>query len=224
MSIVKKISLSALFSTLLLVLSACGGETPDRSIQPQLDEPLVGAATEAESTTEEASDASMTRVLLSTNRGPIELALDEEKAPLSVANFLAYVDSGHFEDTIFHRVIPGFMIQGGGFTLDYAQKPTQDPIKNEATNGLKNVKYSIAMARTGVVDSATAQFFINVVDNGFLDHRDTSTQGFGYAVFGKVVEGFEVVDAIAALQTGSGGRFRTDVPVEPVVIQSITRK
>ena len=161
---------------------------------------------------------------MSTNRGPIELALDEEKAPLSVANFLAYVDSGHFEDTIFHRVIPGFMIQGGGFTLDYAQKPTQDPIKNEATNGLKNVKYSIAMARTGVVDSATAQFFINVVDNGFLDHRDTSTQGFGYAVFGKVVEGFEVVDAIAALQTGSGGRFRTDVPVEPVVIQSITRK
>jgi len=136
------------------------------------------------------------------NRGPIELALDTEKAPLSVANFLAYVDSGHFEDTIFHRVIPGFMIQGGGFTLDYEQKPTLDPIKNEAANGLKNVKYSLAMARTGVVDSATAQFFINVVDNDFLDHRDTSNRGFGYAVFGKVVEGFEVVDAIAALQTG----------------------
>jgi len=150
--------------------------------------------------------------------GVITLELDQEKAPKSAANFLAYVNKGHYNNTIFHRVIPGFMIQGGGMEPGMAQKPTDDPIENEARNGLKNSKYSVAMARTGDPHSATAQFFINVTDNGFLNHTSPSAQGWGYAVFGKVVAGTEVVDKIKAVKTGRKG-YHDDVPLEDVVIE-----
>ncbi len=157
-------------------------------------------------------------VELHTNKGVIRLQLDAEKAPKSTENFLAYVRSGHFDGTIFHRVIDGFMIQGGGFEPGMKQKPTQAPISNEANNGLKNKRYTIAMARTNDPHSATAQFFINVADNAFLDHSSPSPQGWGYAVFGHVVEGQDVVDAIKGVKTGNKG-FHQDVPVEDVVIE-----
>ena len=157
-------------------------------------------------------------VELHTNKGVIRLRLDSEKAPKSAENFLAYVRSGHFDGTIFHRVIDGFMIQGGGFEPGMKQKPTQAPIANEANNGLKNKRYTIAMARTNDPHSATAQFFINVSDNAFLDHTSPTPQGWGYAVFGEVVEGQDVVDAIKGVKTGSKG-FHQDVPVEDVVIE-----
>lgn len=150
--------------------------------------------------------------------GTITLELDAAKAPKSVANFLAYVNKGHFNDTLFHRVIPGFMIQGGGFSAGMSQKPTDKPIENEANNGLKNSKYTVAMARTNDPHSATAQFFINIADNGFLNHTAPSAQGWGYAVFGKVIDGTEVVDKIAAVKTGQKG-FHGDVPKEDVVIE-----
>ncbi|BCS55149.1 peptidylprolyl isomerase [Geobacter sp. SVR] len=159
-------------------------------------------------------------VLMETSQGNVKLELFEKEAPISVKNFLDYVNSGFYGGTIFHRVIAGFMIQGGGFTGDFKQKPTKAPIKNEATNGLKNQRGTLAMARTGIVDSATAQFFINVADNDFLNHRDTTMQGYGYAVFGKVLEGMDVVDKIAAVKTGFS-RGMGDVPVEQVVIKSV---
>jgi len=160
-------------------------------------------------------------VLVSTSLGDIKIELNKEKAPITVENFLGYVNDKFYDGTIFHRVIAGFMIQGGGFTPDMAQKPTKAQIKNEAGNGLKNDVGTIAMARTGVVDSATAQFFINVKDNAFLNHTSESQQGFGYAVFGKVVEGLDVVRKIEAVKTGNS-KGMSDVPVEPVVIKSIT--
>jgi peptidyl-prolyl cis-trans isomerase B (cyclophilin B) len=149
--------------------------------------------------------------------GTITLELDQEKAPVSVTNFLSYVNKGHFDRTIFHRVIPGFMIQGGGFEPGMSQKPSDKPINNEANNGLKNKIYTVAMARTSDPHSATAQFFINVSDNGFLDHTSPSGQGWGYAVFGKVIAGTDVVDKIAAVKTGSKGGHG-DVPKDDVVI------
>lgn len=152
------------------------------------------------------------------NYGVITLELDADKAPKSVANFLAYVGKGHYNNTIFHRVIPGFMIQGGGFEPGLKQKGTDAPIENEANNGLKNANYTIAMARTSDPHSATAQFFINVADNGFLNHTAPSAQGWGYAVFGKVVSGADVVDKIKAVKTGRSG-FHDDVPKEDVVIE-----
>ncbi|MBN3753399.1 peptidyl-prolyl cis-trans isomerase [Paraburkholderia sp. Tr-20389] len=157
-------------------------------------------------------------VELHTNHGVIKLELDAEKAPKSVENFLAYVKAGHYDNTVFHRVIDGFMIQGGGFEPGMQQKPTSTPIANEANNGLKNVKGSIAMARTNDPHSATAQFFINVNDNDFLNHSSPTPQGWGYAVFGKVVEGLDVVDAIRKVKTGSKG-FHQDVPVDDVIIE-----
>jgi peptidyl-prolyl cis-trans isomerase B (cyclophilin B) len=157
-------------------------------------------------------------VELHTNHGVIKIELDTEKAPKSVENFLAYVKAGHYDNTVFHRVIDGFMIQGGGFEPGMKQKPTQAPIDNEANNGLKNVKGSLAMARTNDPHSATAQFFINVNDNDFLNHSSPTPQGWGYAVFGKVVEGIEVVDAIRKVKTGSKG-FHQDVPVDDVIIE-----
>jgi peptidyl-prolyl cis-trans isomerase B (cyclophilin B) len=157
-------------------------------------------------------------VELHTNKGKIVLTLNADKAPNTVANFLEYAKSGHFDGTIFHRVINGFMIQGGGFDEDMNQKPTKDPIDNEAANGLKNKAYTIAMARTNDPHSATAQFFINVSDNDFLDFKSPSGSGWGYAVFGEVTEGKEVVDAIKSVKTGSKG-FHQDVPVEAVVIE-----
>ncbi|HMP90457.1 MAG TPA: peptidylprolyl isomerase [Kiritimatiellia bacterium] len=161
-------------------------------------------------------------VIIKTSKGDIKLNLFRDKAPATVDNFLMYVDNGHYEGTIFHRVIANFMIQGGGFTPDMQQKPTRAPIKNEAQNGLKNKRGTIAMARTQVIDSATSQFFINVVDNAFLDFRSPDMNGFGYCVFGEVVEGMDVVDAIRAVPTGRSGPHG-DVPVEPVEIIEVVR-
>ncbi|MGE0070881.1 MAG: peptidylprolyl isomerase, partial [Thiomonas sp.] len=152
-----------------------------------------------------------------TNHGNIRIELDTEHAPKSSENFLAYVRSGHFDGTVFHRVIDGFMIQGGGFGPGMKQKPTLAPIQNEANNGLKNERYTLAMARTSDPHSATAQFFINVADNAFLNHTAPTAQGWGYAVFGKVVEGQDVVDKIKGVKTGRKG-FHDDVPQEDVVI------
>ena len=157
-------------------------------------------------------------VKLHTNHGVITLELDAEKAPVTVANFLAYVEAGHYNNTVFHRVIDGFMIQGGGFEPGMNQKPTGEQIKNEADNGLKNDRGTIAMARTQAPHSATAQFFINVADNAFLNHTSPDLQGWGYCVFGKVSEGMDVVDAIRKVKTGSSG-FHQDVPKEDVIIE-----
>jgi peptidyl-prolyl cis-trans isomerase A (cyclophilin A) len=159
-------------------------------------------------------------VVFSTNQGDITIELYADKAPITVKNFLAYVDEGFFNDTIFHRVIPNFMIQGGGFTEDMKQKQTKAPIKNEADNGLRNSRGTLAMARTSVVDSATAQFFINLVDNSFLDN---GVRDFGYAVFGKVISGLDVVDKIGAVRTSTTGGNQ-NVPVEPVIITGAKRK
>ncbi|MXR36336.1 peptidylprolyl isomerase [Craterilacuibacter sinensis] len=157
-------------------------------------------------------------IKLTTNFGDIVLELDSEKAPVTAANFEQYVKDGHYDGTIFHRVINGFMIQGGGFTADMEQKPTRDNIKNEANNGLKNQNYTIAMARTPAPHSASSQFFINVADNDFLNFQSETSNGWGYAVFGKVVEGKDVVDRIKGTKTGRKGGHQ-DVPVEAVVIE-----
>jgi peptidyl-prolyl cis-trans isomerase A (cyclophilin A) len=159
-------------------------------------------------------------VLMETSLGNVKLELFAKEAPLSVKNFLDYVNSGFYDGTVYHRVIPNFMIQGGGFTSDLMQKQTNLPIRNEADNGLKNRSGTLAMARTMVVDSATAQFFINVADNSPLNHRDKTSQGYGYAVFGKVSDGMDVVHKIAAVKTGMQKGFR-DVPETPVVIRSM---
>ncbi len=161
------------------------------------------------------------QVDLQTTLGTIRVELDAEKAPLSTANFLSYVESGHYNGTVFHRVIKGFMVQGGGMEPGLKQKPTGAEIKNEANNGLKNDKYTLAMARTNAPHSATAQFFINTVNNDFLNFRSETPQGWGYAVFGKVVSGTEVVDQIEKVRTGNKG-FHGDVPLEDVVITSAT--
>ena len=157
-------------------------------------------------------------IRLHTNYGPITLQLDAEKAPKTVANFLSYVNSGFYDNTIFHRVIDGFMIQGGGFEPGMKQKRTEAPIENEAANGLSNRRYTIAMARTSDPHSATAQFFINVKDNGFLDFTAANTQGYGYCVFGEVVEGQDIVDRIKGVKTGNRAGHQ-DVPLEDVVIE-----
>lgn len=159
------------------------------------------------------------QIALQTNHGEIVVELFAEQAPASTANFLTYAREGFYDGTIFHRVIGNFMIQGGGMTPDMKNKKTNPPIKNEADNGLKNERGTLAMARTQVVDSATSQFFINVVDNDFLNHRDKSPAGYGYAVFGKVVKGMETVDAIRKVPTGNAG-FHQDVPKEAVIIES----
>lgn len=161
------------------------------------------------------------KVLMKTSMGDIRLELDTEKAPNTSANFKKYVEDGFYDGLVFHRVINGFMIQGGGFDQDMNQKPTMDPIKNEANNGLTNDAGTVAMARTNDPHSATAQFFINVADNSFLNHTGENSQGWGYAVFGKVVDGMDVVNQIKAVKTGSSG-FHQDVPVEAVVIESAT--
>ena len=162
-------------------------------------------------------------VVIETSMGTIQAELFADAAPRTVENFLQYVEESFFDDTIFHRVMDGFMIQGGGFDPDMKQKPTRAPVVNEAGNGLKNVTGTLAMARTNDVNSATAQFFINVADNDFLDHRDTSRQGFGYAVFGKVVKGMDVVNAIKGVPTHTVGHFE-NVPREPVIIKSVRRQ
>ena len=162
-----------------------------------------------------------TLIDMATSLGTLRIELDEERAPRTVENFLAYATKGHYDGTIFHRVIPGFMIQGGGFATGMAQKPTDAPIANEANNGLGNEHYTIAMARTSAPHSATAQFFINTTDNDFLNFRSESPQGWGYAVFGRVISGQDVVDAIASVKTGRQG-MHDDVPLEDVIIERVS--
>ena len=159
-------------------------------------------------------------ILFETTLGDFKIEFYEKEAPVSVANFKQYIDKGFFDGTIFHRIVPGFVIQGGGFTEDMTQKKTQPPVKNEADNGLKNARGSLSMARTNDINSATSQFFVNLKDNDFLDH---SRGNFGYAVFGRVTEGMEVIDKIAAVETGRKRGF-DDVPVEPVIMTKVSRK
>jgi peptidyl-prolyl cis-trans isomerase B (cyclophilin B) len=191
---------------------------------------LMAKALKAEVNLTEAKDGNapisvkgdkMTKIRIETSQGVIVAELDSGKAPVTVKNILTYVRDGFYDGTIFHRVIDGFMIQGGGFDDNMETKETLPPIKNEAGNGLKNVKGTLAMARTSVVDSATAQFFINLADNGFLDHKNETSSGFGYAVFGKVVEGMDVVEKIGKVKTGSFRGFQ-DVPAEHVVMEKVT--
>ncbi len=165
--------------------------------------------------------AEVVKVRMQTSMGDIVLELDKEKAPISVKNFLSYVESGAYEGTIFHRVIDNFMIQGGGFDENYTRRATQPPIINEAGNGLKNLRGTIAMARTNAVHSATSQFFINLKDNKFLDHSSPTPRGFGYTVFGKVIAGMDTVDKIRSVKTGPGGPFPKDAPTTKIVIQKI---
>lgn len=181
--------------------------------------PSVNSTT-SEKPNNQAPSPGSTIVVMSTSLGEIEIKLNATKAPVSVANFLAYADSGFFDGTIFHRVMSGFMIQGGGFDENMREKPTRAPIRNEAANGLANKRGTIAMARTSVIDSATSQFFINLVDNVPLNN---GVRDFGYAVFGEVISGMDVVDKIAAVPTGTKGGH-DDVPVTPVVIKSVKRK
>jgi peptidyl-prolyl cis-trans isomerase A (cyclophilin A) len=182
---------------------------------------VAGTITQAEETGVATNQTATSNiVVMSTSMGDVEIELFADKAPISVNNFLAYVDSGFYAGTIFHRVIPGFMVQGGGFTEKMAQKETRAQIKNEAQNGLKNDRGTLAMARTDAIDSATPQFFINVKDNAFLNN---SPRNFGYAVFGKVVSGMDIVDKIVAVPTGNFGPFQ-NVPSTPVTIKSIKRK
>lgn len=171
---------------------------------------------------EEPKEQQMIKVLMKTNYGPITLELWPEKAPVTVENFIKYVDDEHYNGTIFHRVIKDFMIQGGGFTEEMEQKKTLAPIVNEAQNGVKNARGTIAMARTMDVNSATSQFFINLKDNDFLDFRNKTPQGYGYCAFGKVVEGMDVVDKIAKVSTTNKGPHG-DVPVKPVIIESVEK-
>jgi peptidyl-prolyl cis-trans isomerase B (cyclophilin B) len=179
--------------------------------------PAAGYSTENHPTTE---GAGMVNVTLETNKGDIKLELDAEKAPATVANFLEYARAGHYDNTVFHRVIGGFMIQGGGFDTSMKQKSTKAPVKNEADNGLKNVTGTIAMARTSDPHSATAQFFINVSDNAFLDFKSPTPQGWGYAVFGRVTDGMDVVRSIEKVQTGNKAGHQ-DVPLTDVIIKKV---
>jgi len=179
----------------------------------------AGAAATLAALEASAQPAKNPVVVLDTTLGSITIELNPAAAPLTVKNFVGYVESGHYDGLIFHRVIPNFMVQGGGLASDMSQKKTSAPIKNEADNGLKNDRGTIAMARTSVVDSATSQFFINLKNNDFLNHRERSSQGFGYAVFGKVTAGMEVVDRIAGVATTTRVGQK-DVPVDPIVIKS----
>lgn len=165
----------------------------------------------------------MPNVVIETDQGNIEIELDEAKAPKSVQNFLDYVDAKHYDGTIFHRVIKGFMAQGGGYDETYEKRPVKDAVQNEADNGLKNSRGTVAMARTSEPHSATAQFFVNVVDNDFLDHKEKSGSGWGYTVFGKVVNGMDVVDKMVAVETGAAGPFQKDAPKTPIMIKSVKR-
>ena len=198
-----KIKTLVIFSSSLLLLSSCGDRTSNNEI-------------------EKIMEKTMTQVTIKTSVGDIQLELNNEKAPITVENFKTIANSGYYEGTIFHRVINGFMVQGGGLTADMDNKPSgTSPIQNEANNGLSNDRGTIAMARTMDPHSATSQFFINHKDNGFLNHTGENSQGWGYAVFGAVTEGMEIVDQIAEVATGSS-RGHQDVPVEVITIESVT--
>ena len=165
-----------------------------------------------------------TTVVIETDLGTFDIALDEERAPKSVANFLRYVDAKHYDGTIFHRVIPGFMAQGGGYAASYEKRPVHEAVENEADKTRKNTRGTVAMARTSDPHSATAQFFVNVSDNGFLDHTAKSGSGWGYTVFGEVTSGMEVADKMVAVDSGSQGPFAKDAPITPILIKSARRK
>jgi len=199
----------------LLAIVLIGTATAGHHAKSETAEPKKA---KKESTSTEIKN---TMVTIKTNMGEIQLELDADKAPLSVANFIQYAKDGHYDGVIFHRVIPNFMIQGGGFDPAMEQKPTRAPVVNEANNGLKNDKYTVAMARTQDPHSASAQFFINTKDNDFLNHSSETTSGWGYAVFGKVTAGNDVVDAVEKVETGQVGPYG-DVPKESVVIESVT--
>lgn len=183
---------------------------------------LLGVATLAMALQIQLAYAANPKVKVETSKGDMVIELYPEKAPKTVANFLAYVKAGAYDGTIFHRVIKDFMNQGGGFTADYKKVETREPIQNEADNGLKNLKYTVAMARTSAPHSATNQFFINTADNAFLDHTSKSMRGWGYTVFGKVIEGENIAGAISRVATGSGGPFSSDVPRQTITINKIT--
>jgi cyclophilin family peptidyl-prolyl cis-trans isomerase len=206
-------ALRALTAILLIVALGACKKDPAPSAAPATEPGKAAPAPAAEAIAGKI-------VELTTSLGAIRIELDRAKAPQSAANFLRYVKDGFYAGTIFHRVISEFMIQGGGFTEDFTKKPTRDPVPNEADNGLKNTRGTVAMARTSDPQSATAQFFINVVDNASLDHTSKTPSGWGYAVFGKVVAGMDVVDKIRATPTGAGGPFTQDCPQTAVVIQS----
>jgi cyclophilin family peptidyl-prolyl cis-trans isomerase len=165
-----------------------------------------------------------TAIVIDTNLGTIEIELDDQRAPNTVANVLRYVDAGHYDGTVFHRVIAGFMAQGGGFDGTYTKKPTHEPVQNEADNGLLNQRGTVAMARTSDPHSATAQFFINYKDNDFLNHTGKTQAGWGYTVFGRVTSGMDVADRMATVRTGAQGPFAKDAPLEPIVIRSVRRR
>jgi cyclophilin family peptidyl-prolyl cis-trans isomerase len=211
--------------TAVFVASAAHAAVTDTSI-PKTKESKESKDKKATSkkTTNKGDKSVNPHVIMDTSMGPVEIELFADKAPLSVANFLKYTDEGFYKDTIFHRVIDGFMIQGGGFTSDMKQKPTHDPIKNEAANGLKNTIGTLAMARTSDVNSATAQFFINVKENTFLDYTAANDREFGYAVFGKVVSGMDVVNKIKTVPTSTSSRGMENVPTTPVLIKGMSRK
>ncbi|WP_022850759.1 peptidylprolyl isomerase [Limisalsivibrio acetivorans] len=196
----------SIFLLSVLLLMGCGPEG-EKEVEKQVKKEKKSVASES--------------VVIETTYGDIKLELYPEKAPKTVENFMNYVNSGFYDGTTFHRVIPGFMIQGGGFTEEYDKKPTNEPIENEADNGLKNERGTIAMARTPDPHSASSQFFINVADNDFLNYSAPTPRGYGYAVFGRVTEGMDVVDKIVSVKTGSIGPFPKDAPLEPVIIKTI---
>lgn len=214
---IQKLSISSSLFALALAMGCGGGSAP-----PAKEEPPASKPTPAEpaAPAEGVSDVTHPLVEMRTSLGTMKIELYPDKAPKTVDNFLAYVRDGFYDGTIFHRVIDGFMIQGGGFTPDMSEKPTRAPIENEASNGLKNLRGTIAMARTDDPHSATAQFFINGKDNAFLDYKTSTRTGFGYAVFGKVVEGLDVLDKIEKVETGSRSGY-DDVPKENVVIETV---
>ncbi|MBN8541299.1 MAG: peptidyl-prolyl cis-trans isomerase [Deltaproteobacteria bacterium] len=221
-------SKSPLWNAALAVMTIMTSAVSISAAQANTDAAVSKAETKTEKKAEKKDNAKagakkMTTVVIETSLGNIEVELNAEKAPISTENFLKYVDKKHYDGTIFHRVISNFMIQGGGMTEKMDEKKSDAPIKNEAANGLKNDRGTLAMARTSVVDSATAQFFINVQDNDFLNHKAPNPREFGYAVFGKVTAGMDVVDKIKAVPTGMTGGMQ-DVPKTPVVMKSVRRK
>jgi peptidyl-prolyl cis-trans isomerase B (cyclophilin B) len=208
-----EIILSALF--VIILIAGCSKKNTDSKLSGDVKNEISGGGNKM-------ADAKNPQVIIKTSVGDIKLELYQDKAPVTVENFLKYVDSNFYDGTIFHRVISNFMVQGGGFLPGMSQKKTMQPIKNEANNGLLNDRGTIAMARTQIVDSATAQFFINVVDNRALNHRDESMRGFGYCVFGRVIEGMDTVDKIKDVPTKFAGPFQ-DVPSQDVVIISVKK-
>lgn len=214
----------AIFFVLVLGLSGCGGADTASNTTAETTTKVAETSTSEQSSggsMSQESSAGNPKVLIETSKGNITIELDAKNAPVTTENFMAYVKDGFYDGTIFHRVIPGFMVQGGGMNPDMSEKQTKAPIQNEANNGLANDRGTLAMARTNAPHSASSQFFINVSDNTFLNFKSESAQGWGYAVFGKVTEGMDIVDAIVGVKTGNHGMHQ-DVPVEPVVMNKVS--